>query len=125
MWKKLALMILVLTLISVFTIPSAEAGSRNRILKALALGGLLAALPPPPVFISPAPEHRYYPPRQEYVPGHWEIAREWVPGTWERVWIPGHYDRWGNWVAGHYEDRQVPRHYVERKVWVEGHYRPY
>jgi len=127
MWKKLALMILVLTLISVFTIPSAEAGSKHqRVLKALFLGGLFAALPPPsPVVISPAPEPHYYPPRQEYVPGHWEMTREWIPGTWERVWIPGHYDRWGHWVAGHYEDRQVPRHYVERKVWVEAHYRPY
>jgi len=124
MWKKLVLMILVLSLISVFTIPSAEAGSK-RLWKALALGGLLAALPPPPVFVSPAPEPYYSPPRHEYVPGHWEITREWVPGTWERVWIPGHYDRWGRWIPGHYEDSQVPGHYVERRVWVEAHYRPY
>jgi hypothetical protein len=124
MWKKLTLMILVLTLISVFTIPSVEAGSKS-LLKALAFGGLLAALPPPPVFVSPAPARHYYPPRQEYVPGHWEMTREWVPGTWERVWIPGQYDRWGRWVPGHYEDCQVPGHYVERRVWVEAHYRPY
>jgi hypothetical protein len=125
MWKKLALMILVLALISVFTIPSAEAGSRNRILKALALGGLLAALPPPPVVIAPAPDHHYRPPRQEYVPGHWEMTREWVPGAWERVWIPGYYDRWGNRAPGHYENRQVPGYYEERRVWVEGYDRPY
>jgi hypothetical protein len=125
MWKKLALTILVLALISVFTIPSAEAGSRNRILKALALGGLFAALPPPPVVIAPAPEHHYRLPRQEYAPGRWEMTREWVPGAWERVWIPGYYDRWGNRVAGHYENRQVPGYYEERRVWVEGYYRPY
>jgi hypothetical protein len=126
MWKKLALMLLVLALISVFTIPSAEAESRHRrVLKALVLGGLLAALPPPPVVIAPVPERHYRPPREEYVPGHWEMTREWVPGTWERVWIPGYYDRWGNWVAGHYENRQAPGYYEERRVWVEGHYRPY
>jgi len=127
MWKKLALMILVLTLISVFTIPSAEAGSKHhRVLKALFLGGLFAALPPPPpVVISPAPEPYYSPPRHEYVPGHWEMTREWVPGTWERVWIPSHYDRWGRWIPGHYEDRQTPGYYEERRVWVEAHYRPY
>ncbi len=124
MWKKLALMILVLGLISVFTIPSAEAGSKN-ILKALVLGGLFAALPPPPVVIAPAPERHYYPPRQEYVPSHWEMTREWVPGGWERVWIPGYRDRWGNRVSGHYEDRQAPGYYQERRVWVEGYYRPY
>jgi hypothetical protein len=123
MLKKLALMILVLVLISVFTIPPAEAGSK-KLLKALAFGGLLAPLIPPPIFVSPAPARYYYPP-QEYIPGHWEIIREWIPGTWERVWIPGHYDRWGRWVAGHYEDHQVPGHYVERKVWVEGYYRSY
>ena len=125
MWKKLALMILVMALISVFTIPSAEAGSKRRILKALALGGLLAALPPPPVVFAPAPERHYYPPQQEYVPGHWEMSREWVPGGWERVWIPGYRDRWGNRVLGHYENREVPGYYQERRVWVEGYYRPY
>ena len=124
MWKKLVLMILVLALISVFTIPPAEAGSKN-LLKALALGGLLAALPPPPVFISPAPEHHYYPPREEYVPAHWEMSREWVAGPRERVWIPAYYDRWGNRVAAHYENRQSPGYYQERRVWVEGYYRPY
>jgi hypothetical protein len=125
MWKKLMLMILVLTLISVFIVPSAEAGYKS-LLKVLALGGLLAAFPPPPpIVISPAPAPYYSPSRQEYVPGHWEVIREWVPGTWERVWIPGHYDRWGRRVAGHYEDRQIPGHYVERKVWVDGYYRPY
>jgi hypothetical protein len=124
MWKKLALMIFVLALISVFTIPSAEAGSKN-ILKALVLGGLIAALPPPPVVIAPAPEHHYRPPRQEYVSGHWEMTREWVPGAWERVWIPAYHDRWGNRAPGHYENRQVPGYYEERRVWVEGYYRPY
>jgi hypothetical protein len=121
----LVLMILVLAFISVFTIPPAEAGSGDRIFKALVLGGLLAALPPPPVFISPVPERHYYPPRQEYLPGHWEMTREWVAGPWERVWIPGYYDRWGNRVAAHYENRQAPGYYQERRVWVEGYYRPY
>jgi hypothetical protein len=113
MWKKLALMILVLALISTFTIPSAEASSKDRILKALVLGGMFAALLPPPVIIAPAPERHYYPPQQEYVPGHWEMSREWVPGRWERVWIPGYQDRWGNRAPGHYEN-QVPGFYQER-----------
>ncbi len=124
MWKKLALIVLILALVSALTIPSAEAASKN-FWKGLAIGGLLAALPPPPIFVSPAPERHYYPPRQEYVPGHWEMTREWVPGSWERVWIPGYQDRWGRWVPGHYEDRQTPGYYEERRVWVEGYYRPY
>ena len=125
MWKKLTWLLLVLALTSVFAAPSVEAGSRKRVLKALAFGGLFALLPPPPVFISPVPQRHYPPPRHEYVPGHWEMTHEWVPGSWERVWIPGHYDRWGNWVAEHYEDRQTPGYYEERRVWVEGYYRPY
>ncbi len=84
MWKKLALTVLILALVCVSTIPSAEAGSED-LLKALALGGLLAALPPPPVFVSRVPDRHYYPPREEYAPGHREMTREWVPGTWERV----------------------------------------
>ncbi len=116
-------MVLILGLISVTTIPTAEAGSKT-LLKALAIGGLLAALGPPPVFVSPAPQAYYPPPRQEYVPGHWEMTREWVPGTWERVWVPDYRDRWGR-AAGHYESRQTPGHYAERRVWVEGYYRPY
>jgi hypothetical protein len=136
MWKKLLSMILVLTLVSLFTITSAEAGSKQRnrwegigiALGAMALGGLIAHqirtyTPPPPAGYYPPPEPRWGPPQPEYIPGHWEMTREWVPGTWERVWVPGHYDRWRNWVAGHYEDRQTPGQYVERRVWVEGHYR--
>jgi len=135
MWKKLASMILILTLVSLFTFTPAEAGSKQRhmwagagiALGAVALGGLIAYTihahtPPPP----PPPQVVYYPPPPpppEYVPGHWETTREWAPGTCERVWIPGHYDRWGNWVAGHYVERQTPGQYVERRVWVEGHYR--
>jgi hypothetical protein len=126
MWKKLALMVMVLALISVFTIPPAEAGSSHRVLKALVLGGLFAAfLPPPPVFVSRAPEPYYDPPPREYVPGRWETTHEWVPGTWERVWIPGHYDHWGRWVAGHYENRQTQGYYADRRVWIEGYHRSY
>jgi len=136
MWKKLGVMILILTLISLFATTPAEAGSKTRhmwagagiALGALALGGLLAhqihAYPPPVAYLPPSPPAVYYaPPQPEYVPGHWQIAREWVPGMRERVWIPGYYDRWGNWVPGHYEERQTPGQYVERRVWVEGHYR--
>lgn len=138
MWKKLASMVLILTLVSLFTITSAEAGSKQRhmwagagiALGAVALGGLLAhhiyvhtPPPPPRVIYYPPPEPYYSSPPPEYVPRHWETIREWVPGTWERVWIPGHYDRWGNWVAGHYEDRQTPGRYEERRIWGEGYYR--
>jgi hypothetical protein len=128
-------MILVLTLVSLFAVTSAEAGSKTRqrwqgagiALGAVLLGGLIAHqivthVSPPPAVYSP-PQPRWGPPQPEYTPGHWEIAQEWVPGTWERVWVPGYYDRWGIWVAGHYEDHQTPGHYVDRKVWVEGHYR--
>jgi len=141
MWKKLGITILILTLVSLFTIAPAEAGSKTRhrwqgaaiALGAVALGGLLAhqihAHTPPPVAYypppPPQPEPYYYRHQSEYVPGHWEMVREWVPGEWERVWVPGHYDRWGNWVAGHYVERQTPGRYVERRVWVEGHYRRY
>ncbi|MCJ7704238.1 MAG: hypothetical protein MUO28_01725, partial [Desulfobacterales bacterium] len=117
MRKKLGITILILALVSLFTITPAEAGSKTRhrwqgvaiALGAVALGGLLAhqiyantpppvAYFPPPPLPSPQPEPYYYRPPAEYIPGHLETVREWVPGTWERVWVPGHYDRWGNWV---------------------------
>jgi heme A synthase len=129
MKKKLIATVLVLTLVSLFAIAPAEAGSKTRhrwqgagiALGALLLGGLVAHTmavhaSPPPVIYAPPPE-------PEWVPGHWEITREWVPGTWERVWVPGHYDRRGHWVAGHYINRKIPGYYEERRVWVEGHYR--
>jgi len=134
MWKKLATMILALALISFLTTNSAEAGAKQRYMwkgAGIALGAVALGLMahhlythtlPPQVVRYPPPEPRYYPP-PEYVPGHWEVVREWVPGTWERVWVPGHYDRWGNWVAGHYEERQTPGYYVEKRVWVDGYCR--
>ena len=133
MWKKLATIILVLALLSLFTITPAQAGDKQRhmwqgagiALGAFALFGLLVhqhmAPPPPPHVLYPPPPPP--PPHPEYFPGHWEMTREWVPGTWERVWIPGHYDRWGHWMTGHYEERQIPGRYVERRAWVEGYYR--
>ncbi len=130
MWKKLASMILILALVSLFTFTPAQAGDKQHhmwygagiALGAVTLGALAYKLHththPPQVVYYPPP-----PPPTEYIPGHWETTREWVSGTWERVWIPGQYDRWGNWVAEHYVDRQTPGQYVERRVWVEGHYR--
>ena len=133
MIKKLMAAILVIAFISLFTLTSAEAGSAGRYrwqgaaiaLGAVALGGLILhhayahAYPPPVVYTPPPPPG----PPPEFVPGHWEIVREWVPGISERVWVPGHYDRWGNWVTGHTEVRQTPGGYVERRGWVEGYYR--
>jgi heme A synthase len=136
MKKKLFAIVLVLTLVSLFAIVPAEAGSKTRYrwegagiaLGALLLGGLVAHTmaihaSPPQVVYAPPPELRYYPPEPEWVPGHWEMTREWVPGTWERVWIPGHYDGRGHWVAGHTINRQTPGYYEERRVWIEGYYR--
>jgi hypothetical protein len=133
MVKKIISLALVLTLVSLFAVASADAGSKARhrwqgaaiALGALAIGGLVAhqiyanTLPPP------QPDPYYYRPQTEYVPGHWEKVHEWVPGRWERVWVPGYYDRYGRWVAGHYVERQTPGYYVERKTWVEGYYRQY
>jgi hypothetical protein len=126
MWKKLTLIILVLALISGFIFPIAEAGVKKK-LKYLAVLGLLPPPPiPAPVGVYSPPIMPYCPPPQEYItPGHWETIREWVPGTWERVWIPGYYDHWKRWVPGHYEDRQTPGYYSDRRVWIEEHYRPY
>jgi hypothetical protein len=135
MKKKLIAIVLLLTLVSLFAIVPAEAGSKilqswqgaGIALGALLLGGLvvhhMAAQVPPQVVYAPLPEVRYYPPGPEWVPRHWEMAREWVPGTWERVWVPGHYDGRGHWVAGHYINRQARGYYEERRVWVEGYYR--
>lgn len=67
--------------------------------------------------------HVYHHPPVVHEPsGHWEIRREWIPETRERVWVPGRYEN-GYWVKGHYEVRIYPGHYVERRVWVE--HRPY
>lgn len=138
MCKKLATIILVLALFSLFTLTPAQAGDKQRhmwygagiALGSVALLGLLthphiAPPPRPQVLYSPPPQPYYPPPPPDYTSGHWETIREWVPGAWERVWVPGYHDRWGNWVAGHYEDRQTPGHYIEKKVWVEGFYRNY
>ena len=106
MWKKLISMILIIGFISLFTLTSAKAGSKQRYMFYGAGIGLVAAAlglmahrvytQPPQVVYYPPPEPRYFSPLPppEYVSGHWEITREWVPGTWERVWVPGHYDRW-------------------------------
>ncbi len=139
MWKKLASIILILTLFYLLTTTSVEAGSKQRhmwygagiALGALTMGALAYKLythPSKVVYFPPPPPPRPYycpppPSRPKYVPGHWETIREWVPGKWERVWVPGHYDQWGNWIAGHYEERQTPGYYIERRVWVEGYYR--
>ncbi|MFB3887141.1 MAG: hypothetical protein ACE144_18095 [Thermodesulfobacteriota bacterium] len=141
MWKKIISMALVITFVALFTFSSAEAGSKQRnmwkgagiALGAVALGTMALQLfthshpeQPPQVVHYPPDEPRYCPPppsRPEYVPGHWETIREWVSGTWEKVWVPGHSDRHRNWIEGHYEDRQTPGYYAERRVWVEGYYR--
>ena len=130
MWKKLIAIVLVFGLVSVFAVTYAEAGSRQHdmwggagiVLGAAALGAMAYQLFTHP---SQPPQVVYYPPPPppEYVSGHWESTREWLPGTWERVWVPGYYDHWGKWVRGHYEGRQTPGHYVERRIWVEGYYR--
>lgn len=133
MVKKIMAVILGIAFISLLTFTTAEAGSEARYrwqgaaiaLGAVALGGLIlhhayAHTYPPPVVYAPPPPPG---PPPEFVPGHWEIVREWVPGISERVWVPGHYDRWGNWVAGHYVIHQTPGRYVERRVWVEGYCR--
>ena len=101
MWKKLATVILVLTLFSLFTITPAKAGDKQRYMwygAGIALGpvallGLLTrphmAPPPPPLVVYSPPPQPYSPPPAspppDYAPGHWETTREWVPGAWERV----------------------------------------
>jgi len=93
----------------------------------IALGAVTLGAMAYQLFTQPSqpPQEVYYPPPppREYVPGHWEITRERVPGTWERVWVPGYHDRWGRRVGGHYQERQTPGHYVERRLWIEGCYR--
>ena len=127
--KKTLSLILVVSLICLFAITSAEAGSKLRprwpgpeiAIGALLFGGLVAHHM---AAHARQPEVVYAPPPQvEWVPEHWEMTREWVPGTWERVWVPGHYDGRGHWMAGHYINRQAPGYYEERRVWVEGYYR--
>jgi hypothetical protein len=50
--------------------------------------------------------------------GHWEIYREWVPKSRERVWVPRHREK-GYWVRGHHQVRDYPGRYVKRRVWIE------
>jgi hypothetical protein len=131
MLKKIISIILAVAFVSLFTLNTAQAGPKQHdawngvgiALGAFALGAIVNQLAHSPQVAYPPPEPRYSPPPPEYIPGHWETTREWVPGTWERVWVPGYHDRWRNRVAGHYEERQTPGYYAERRVWVEGHYR--
>ena len=82
MKKKLIAIVLVLTLVSLFAIVPAEAGSKRRhrwqgagmALGALLLGGLVvqhmaAHASPPQVVYAPPPEPRYWSPEPEWVPG--------------------------------------------------------
>ena len=89
-------MILVVAVISLLAITSVEAGSRVRpmfpgaeiAVGALVLGGFVAHhmaahARQPEVVYAPPPHSRYRPPEREWEAGHWEMIREWVPGTWE------------------------------------------
>ena len=65
----------------------------------------------------------YYAPLREWVPGHCEYVREWVPRRHERVWVPerrGPYDRHR---PGHYRERHSDGEYRQKRIWREGSYR--
>lgn len=66
----------------------------------------------------PATTHQYIVPPPE-PNGHWELRKQWVPPTYEKVWNPGHYNRRGRWVTGHWmRIESHPGHWEERRVWV-------
>ena len=132
MSKKMISILVVLAFLSIFVVKSAEAGDipcypwqgAAIALGAAALGAIAYSVYAyPHAVVYAAPPAYGYSPRPGYVPGHWEVVREWVPGAWVRVWVPRHYNPYGNWIAGHYVNRQAPGRYVERRVWVEGYYR--
>ena len=55
----------------------------------------------------------------DYRDGYWEVVKEWVPPTYERVWNPGHYGRHGKWVTGHWiEIEETPGYWRKTRVWV-------
>ncbi len=84
-----------------------------------------------PYYYAPAPRTYYAPPpEQVWVPGRYETRyrRQWVPGHWEverdyrhgeddedddgysrgrRVWVPGRYEETPTrvWLPGHWEER--------------------
>jgi hypothetical protein len=82
-----------------------------------------AVVYPPAVYYYPAPPAYYPPPPPaRWVPGHWQIYREWEPEAWQRAWVPSHYGQAGNWIQGHWEEIRSGGRWMERRVWVEGHY---
>ncbi len=132
MSKKAISTLVVLAFLSIFLVESAEAGDIHCYpwqgaaiaLGAAALGAMAYGVysHAPGVAYATPPAY-WHSPRPGYVPGHWEVVREWVPGAWVKVRVPGHYNPYGNWIEGHYVNRQAPGRYVERRVWVEGYYR--
>ena len=69
------------------------------------------------------PGSPYYAPRRGWVPGHWEYAREWVPGRYERVWVPDRRGPYGNRRPGYYREGYSYGEYRQKRIWREGDYR--
>lgn len=68
----------------------------------------------------PQPARVYSPAYREHDRrGHWEMRKEWIPPTYQRVWNPGHYDSHGQWIVAQWiRVVDQPGYWVEKKVWV-------
>jgi len=78
---------------------------------------------PEVVYRHPSPR-RHKPYYHRKARAYWEIRKEWVPPTYERVWNPGHYNRRGHWVEGRWmEIEKEPGYWIEKRVRVSKHRR--
>lgn len=134
--KKIIITLVVLMVAVAFSTQQVYAGSKQRHrwegvaigLGAAILGSAIihshhrAYYEPAPPRYHHRPRARWdhdYPAPQRPRAGHWEITKEWVPPTYERVWNPGHYDRNKRWIPGRWiKVVAEPGYWVEKKVWV-------
>ena len=131
--KRKSLIVFVLVAVFSFTLLStpAQAGSKQRHRWEGVAIGVGAAILGSTLFhyhnsyheCRPAPRSRHvycHPrPRHHRHRGHWEVRKEWVPPTYQRVWNPDHYNRHGRWVPGHWiEVESQPGYWAETRVWV-------
>ena len=76
--------------------------------------------PPDPVYHSPK-YRRHSSSRYSRHRGYWEVHKEWVPPSYQKVWNPGHYSPNGQWIEAHWmKIVDQSGYWQETKVWVAG-----
>ena len=133
--RSLSLIVIISSLILVFTAGSASAGrAQHERWKGVAIGigaAILgsAILNHNNYYYDREPERCYVPVRvperrEYYHRGHWEVRDEWVPPIYRTVWNPGHYTPGGDWIDGAWiKIVDKPGYWKEKRIWVSANRR--